>query len=651
MSHFQLLVLGILVLALPAGWVYLFCRRQAQLRTLLEKRSHELSLSESAYRLLFEKNPCPILVYSLATRQVLTINPAFTRLLGYTEAEAVGQPIDLLTPEEQRLALHETITRISQQAHPAALSQARWRQRHKDGHEVELEIHSQNIDYRGERARIVMAQDITEREQFRSALECHHEQLEQLVEQRTAALHHAYQETEAAHHAKTAFLANMSHELRTPLNAVIGFSGLLERDNSLSPENRKMIATIRQAGQQLLGLINDVLEISGLEIRPGSEHSEIIALNDYLQEITAPFQHRATSRGLAFVLERDMAEAPWIEIDNRRLRHILSNLLGNAIKYTPHGRVVLHVSTKAGRLAFTVSDTGPGIPEEERGHIFEAFYQTTAGSKSGEGTGIGLYLSRQYARSMGGELSLQDQAGGGSCFVLDLPLHPAAAPSLLSPEPVLRPFREKSEATRLLVVDDQDDNRWLASQILEAAGFQVRCAENGQEAIDVFLAWHPHLICMDMRMPVLDGHEASRRIRALPGGNQVKIVAMTGNTLDEECQDILAAGCDAIITKPLDENQVFTTLRSVLRDEPASPGGAPSLMEHEKTASLSLLSPELRQTLAEAALRLDVDDCRQITARIHQDDPLLGQQLDTLLDSFRFDRLVDLCATKDSTGR
>ena len=613
---------------------------------LVDKYAHAPGTNEAAYRLLFEKNPGAVLVYSLETFRVLTVNPAFIHLLGYSEDEAIGQKVDWITAEEQRPQLRKVLQQLRAQSDPNPRNLC-WRQRHKDGHELTLEVHSQTIDYLGQHARIVIAVDISEQERFKTELERNRAQLETLVEQRTAALNSAKLQAEAANRAKCIFIANMSHELRTPLNAIIGFSGILERDDSIDTNNRKKIASIRQSGQQLLILINDILELSRAEACENPTQVDTLAIAEFIQQIAIPFQSSAATKRLGFSIDVATDVPPWIITDREKLQHILGNLLFNAIKYTTQGSISLCVGVVGERLQFEVSDNGSGIAREERDHLFQPFFQKGDSTKRGEGAGLSLYLSRQYAQLMGGELSLQEDAGSGSRFTLDLPLQLGSATVERESQQAPANLPEDVRQIRVLVVDDQADNRWLTGELLKTIGFDICTAENGQEAITAFEEWTPHLICMDMHMPVLDGFEACRRIRALPGGLNVRILAMTGSVLKEEHEAILAAGCDAVISKPLEEKTVYATIGSLLgqefHGESATPGVAfPS--DSQGSPDFFVLSPAQRAELASAALRLDDEGCRLIATEIGRQHPDLQEQLIVLLDSYHYDRVLELCS-------
>lgn len=486
--------------------------------------------------------------------------------------------------------------------------------------------------------------DITERKMRDGELEVYRHQLEELVNIRTQELGLAKELAESSNRAKSVFLANMSHELRTPLNSILGFARLLEKSAGLDGESKRQLATINRSGQHLLALINDVLEISRIEAGRIEIKVEPFALPELLGEVTDMIRLRAKDKRLQFELDCAPTLPHYVLGDAHHLRQILINLLGNAVKYTDHGHVGLRVSTSSGMILFEVSDSGQGIAAVDQGKLFKAFYQTAAGIAKGEGTGLGLAICQEYARLMAGELSLQSELGKGSVFTLKLSLPVAdQAPKYGATRGArVLGLAPESGSPRVLVVDDKADNRELVCQMLGSVGFAVQSANDGKEAIDVFGQWQPQFIWMDMRMPVMDGYEATRRIRALPGGTEVSIVALTASAFEEDRLAIMEAGCDALIKKPVQEEQLFDLMGALLgvryrfAQEPAATL-APSELD------LSMLPMEWLAELKAAAERLDVDASKGVLARVAKLHPACGAGLAALLEGFRFDVIGALC--------
>ncbi len=457
---------------------------------------------------------------------------------------------------------------------------------------------------------------------------------------------------EAANVAKSTFLANMSHELRTPLNAVLGFAQVLERDPDLSARNREHLGIISRSGEHLLGLINDVLEMSKIEAGRVTFNPAPFDLRRLLQGVEEMFRLRAEARGLWLRVAIDPAVPRCVVSDENKLRQILINLLGNAVKFTHAGGIAMRVAPDPGgapdQLLFEVADTGEGIAPEQLPNLFQAFVQTSSGVHAQEGTGLGLAISRQFARLMGGDIHLESQLGVGSTFRVDLPVQPADMDS-----PVYTPARrvlglapEHQGRYRILVVDDKRENRQLLIEWLRRAGFEVREAVNGQEALEQWEAWEPQLIWMDIRMPVLDGYEATRRIKATLRGQATVVIALTASAFEHDQVGILSAGCDDFVSKPVRETLVFEKIaehlgvRFVYEDEPeeipAPADGAPT------AAALARLPEPLRGALRSAVLVADIEQIHSTVAEIRLHDAPLADGLARLAEAFRIDQLLAL---------
>jgi CheY-like chemotaxis protein len=362
---------------------------------------------------------------------------------------------------------------------------------------------------------------------------------------------------------------------------------------------------------------------------------------------------RARDKGLDLRMELAPDLPRNVAGDAGKLRQILLNLLSNAVKYTESGSVVLSVRRIDGApaagdgelvtLRFAVADTGVGISAEDLRQIYEPFFQAEYGVRRGEGTGLGLTISQEYARLLGGELGVESTPGVGSTFTLTLPLDLAAKPepAMTLPGRVVG-LAPGQQVPRVLVAEDNADSRRLLVETLETVGIAVRAVENGAAAVDAFGAWRPDLIWMDMRMPVLDGYAATQRIRALPGGDQVKIVALTASAFREDRSAILAAGCNDVLAKPLAEPRLFETMARLLglayeyaaETAESAPAAA---------ADLSALAPALRDELAAAARLLDVAAVRALIARIRDTHPQQAALLVSLTEEYRFDAIAALC--------
>lgn len=461
-----------------------------------------------------------------------------------------------------------------------------------------------------------------------------------------AALIEARDSAQAANRAKSIFLANMSHELRTPLNAILGFAQIMQRDTSLAETHRSQLETINRSGNHLLSLINDVLEISRIEAGRTKIENEVFSLNELLKAVEDMIRVRAESKGLQFNSLRDGALPSYVYGDAHHLRQILLNLLSNAVKYTEQGSVSLRLRAYGDKIEFEVADTGIGIPHEDLQNIFQAFYQTDLGAKKGEGTGLGLTISHEFVRMMGGEINVRSVPGDGSVFTVNLPLPEAEAPAVSIPPSRVIGLAADQAPVRILVAEDNPDNRELIRLLLSAVGFEVKTVENGQQAIECFQTWQPHFIWMDMRMPVLNGYEATKNIRSLPGGNKVKIAALTASAFREDRDAILAAGCDDLLAKPIDERRLFQVMGDLLgvryqfaeddevKTEPVRTNG---------TIDLSPLDSKLKAELKTAAELLDAEAVDAIVVRIMQNHPEIANAIRVWTSVYRFDVIAKLC--------
>ncbi|NJN21925.1 MAG: response regulator [Leptolyngbya sp. RL_3_1] len=365
-------------------------------------------------------------------------------------------------------------------------------------------------------------------------------------QQAEVGLHQARDAANAANRAKSEFLANMSHELRTPLNTILGFTQLMMREGRFDAQSLEALAIVNRSGEHLLALINDVLEMSKIEAGRVSLHLTCFNLHQLLASLEDMLQLRAQSKGLQLQFRWSPDVPVCIESDEAKLRQVLLNLLGNGIKFTAQGRVSLQVQVHPPpekdphgadiTLQFAIADTGPGISPDEIDQLFDPFVQTATGHRSQEGTGLGLPISQQFVQLMGGDLTVATALDHGSTFTFTLPVR-IVHPDLVSPpQPQRSPQRLAPHQPdyRILVVEDHDANRQLLVRLLSHSGFQVEAAQNGQHALDLAQQWRPDLIWMDIRMPVMDGYEATRQIKAMNLDPAPVILALTASAFEAE---------------------------------------------------------------------------------------------------------------------
>ena len=467
----------------------------------------------------------------------------------------------------------------------------------------------------------------------------------------------ASMEAEEANRAKSVFLANMSHELRTPLNAILGFSQIMARDAALDSAHHRHIEIINRSGEHLLGLINNVLDIAKIESGYILLEEQRFDLHKLTENVHAMFQMRANSKGIGLTVDYAPDAPIYVQMDDGKLRQVLINLIGNAIKFTHTGQVVLRVSCAeaSDQLHFEVEDTGAGIAPEELKVLFEPFSQTTSGRQTGEGTGLGLPISRQFVRLMGGELTVKSRPGQGSIFSFDIPVRvPEAAEirQLTQTKPRIIGLEAGQPAYRLLIVEDQVDSRQLLLEMLTSVGFEVRTASNGQEAVAIWQAWQPQLIWMDMRLPLMSGREATKTIKALPGGHDTIIIALTASSFVEEREQILADGCDDFIRKPYREHEIFDALARHLGVRFSYENAKNESASQTQTIPLDLsgLPTDWLSQLQKATLEADSEEIQALAEQISRTHAIEAKEIIRLSTNFAYETiLAAISQAKEST--
>jgi PAS domain S-box-containing protein len=473
-----------------------------------------------------------------------------------------------------------------------------------------------------------------------------------------AVLFKAKQDADAANKSKSIFLANMSHEIRTPLNAIIGFSQLMKRDKHLNDKQKEYTTSIIRAGEHLMSLINDILELSKMEAGRLEVTPTTVDLNALLNDIHLIFSESARSKHLQFIFETADRLPTYIIVDDNKLRRILINLVGNAIKFTDEGCVAFRARVDKtdelkNRLVVEIQDSGPGIPANEIDKLFKHFVQTSTGINKSTGSGLGLALSRELAILMGGEIHVTSEVGKGSVFTVEVDIEIGTEDAILDVTGKhVTGYHRTGEAFRILVVDDIEENIQIVVTLLNLVGFETMEAVNGIDAIAKCEAWNPHLILMDLRMPVMDGYEATRHIKATEKGKRIPIIALTTSSFEDERRIILEQGMQTYIRKPFRESDLFGTIGKILGiqytyDDETLLTQEQHFNDEGFAAEISKLPNELVIKMQNAVAAADLDLLIDLIQKIDPGHSVLSRHLMLLTNNFDFNYLKKILSKKE----
>lgn len=634
-----------LILALLAILVWFFQYRivikNRSLKKMFEstiKADKKLQISEARTRSITDSANDAILMID-HQGNVTYWNPAAERIFGYTREEVIGRNLhNQITPEKYRESYQKAFPEFLKSGMGAAVGKTLDLEAvRKDGTIISVQLSLSAINIDGNWNAIGIMRDTTEKKRIE------------------AALIKAKQESEAANKAKSVFLSNMSHEIRTPLNAIIGFSQLMKRDMNLSSQQKEYNTAIIRAGEHLLELINEILELSKIEAGRIVLNPTSIDLHAMCDDIYMMFRERANDKHLQLLFENSEDLPRYVMVDEGKLRQLFVNIIGNAIKFTDEGGVAIRtqaISSEEGKsyLIVEVQDSGPGISEEEIGKLFRHFEQTSTGVKKGTGTGLGLALSRELALLMGGDITVSSKVGEGSIFTFKIEFTAGNESEIEKPDTKrVIGIADKSKSYTILVVDDKKENLQVAVNLLELVGFSTEEAVDGKEAIEKVIASKPDLILMDMRMPVMDGYEATRIIKTMDDYKDIPIVALTASTFEDERKRIEALKMQGYIRKPFRESDLFNTIGKTLNikyiyeNEPEEV--VTDNLESEITSSaiiLDKLSDSFIKEMQDAISVADLDKIILLISGIERDFPALSNKLREMANKYEYGQIEEL---------
>jgi len=659
------------------------------IRDITERRAveDELRRSRAVLEGLFESLPGLFMILT-PDLKVISVSDAFLEATMTRREDLLGRGIFEIFPDNPGdpgatgvSKWRESIDRVRQTAAPDTMAIQKYDIRRPDGVFEERYWSPMNSPVLGPDSRIeyfihrvvdvtefvrrkskpgsIPVEPLTQMEQMEAEIFHNSAQLEianRKLLDANAQLLQAKANSEASNQAKSVFLSTMSHEIRTPMNAILGYAQLMLRDPSLGTDAKANLKIIGRSGEHLMTLINDVLDMSRIEAGRSELNPVTFNFSALLNDLAALFRLRAETKGLRFEMLVDGESAPYIVADEGRIRQALINLLGNAIKFTRSGHVILGVTLHQRNanglwLSVRVEDTGAGITSEEQKGLFAPFSQASRGREIQKGTGLGLAITRSYARLMGGDVTVSSSPGEGSIFYFEIPVERGEAAVAVKRNGNRRVIgiRAGANVPGILIVDDQIENRDWLMKLLTTVGFSVRGADNGETAIRNWEEWTPRLILMDLHMPVMDGLEATRRIKADPRGKETIIVALTASAMAEDRRIVAQSGADDFLSKPCREEDLLEKLRALLNitydyEEVNGTEGQPQAgLQAQRSEGLGQLPLALVEELRNATFSGNIRRLNELILQVRETaDAGSANALQELADKYEYDALSQL---------